>query len=390
MFAKRDWITIGLILLAQVGLGLCYWAVVSQRNVPPLPSKYAHATQAEKKEPKQGNQQVLVRNDPHVIQANHQEKSPALLPLPGESLPALKDSVHQAKDANIPLPAPDELPSAETPPALKSVSDKAEEIDIIPVTPAPPKMETAKASPDVPASPAEVPATAPPVPPAPNAPAKTDTKETPSSESPVPSQPRTSNNPAPPSVASVPSLPEDEVKHPPLPPNPATNISDPPVTKTLLAPPPPVEKRDAGETAVPPESPALPPTPPTVSNSEPDPEPIKKIAVKPAAPPPGPCSWKLRMEIVNGRTHLTARTEKGVEFLIRCDRLQLQRPFGNIEASGNVDITGKDFEGQCEHLTINWTQDQLQLHGGAHVHSCAGGQVMDTHGDQLRLRLSKK
>ncbi len=85
---------------------------------------------------------------------------------------------------------------------------------------------------------------------------------------------------------------------------------------------------------------------------------------------------------------MAARTEKGAEFHIVCANLNLQRPNGNITAAGKVEVRGKDFQGSCERLTINWEEDLIQMEGAAHLSSRRNGELLELQSSQLRLRLS--
>jgi hypothetical protein len=101
-----------------------------------------------------------------------------------------------------------------------------------------------------------------------------------------------------------------------------------------------------------------------------------------------PCPWTLRVEIVKGRTLLTAQSGQEVQFRVSCDTLDLQAPRGNIKAAGNVQVESDGLKGQCEQLSIAWQADQVVLEGNAVVKCQRDGQDMDLKAAKLSLRLS--
>jgi hypothetical protein len=114
------------------------------------------------------------------------------------------------------------------------------------------------------------------------------------------------------------------------------------------------------------------------------------IEVKPAEklPPLGPCPWTLRLEIVKGKTRLTAAIGKKVQFRVICDKLNLQAPRGTIEALGEVKISSAGLEGTCDRLAIAWQEDRVVLDGKAQLKCQREGQDIELKAAQLSLRLS--
>jgi hypothetical protein len=94
------------------------------------------------------------------------------------------------------------------------------------------------------------------------------------------------------------------------------------------------------------------------------------------------------MEVANGRSLLTARTDKGLFLMVHSDKMILTRKHGNIVALGKVAITGKTVEGVCDRLVIEWSEDQMLLEGNARVTSRKSGELLELHGPQLRMHLS--
>jgi hypothetical protein len=112
------------------------------------------------------------------------------------------------------------------------------------------------------------------------------------------------------------------------------------------------------------------------------------VQAAPAVVTPPTCPWTLRMEIVDGRTHVEARIGNDVQFLIVCQRLDLQAPRGSINAQGEVRISGSGLDGHCDHLTINWQDDHVLLEGKAQLKCLRDGQDVELQADRLSLKLS--
>jgi hypothetical protein len=127
-----------------------------------------------------------------------------------------------------------------------------------------------------------------------------------------------------------------------------------------------------------------PSAPPAVGATPPAPQPQAPEQPKVEAP----CPWTLRVEIVKGRTLLTAQTGQEVQFRVSCDTLDLQAPRGNIKAAGNVQVESDGLKGQCEQMSIAWQADQVVLEGNAVVKCQRDGQDMDLKAAKLSLRLS--
>jgi hypothetical protein len=161
-------------------------------------------------------------------------------------------------------------------------------------------------------------------------------------------------------------------------------------------------------------SPPLPPGPPVIPVIPPPDTHITKVSgiAEPSSPPPtalvgnpnelsirGPavkvatteikCPWTLHLEIVKGRTILTAETGKAASFRIDCERLELKAPQGNIQAVGNVKISGTGLEGNSDRLTVNLQEDQVILEGRAALVSRRQGENIEVKGERLCLRLVK-
>jgi hypothetical protein len=162
-----------------------------------------------------------------------------------------------------------------------------------------------------------------------------------------------------------------------------------PMPPPVISPAPP---------AAPNPNPLTPPAP--ISPTSPAPAPVPGVgvpSVTPAVPPTTtpppeaaepPCPWTLRVEMVKGRTLLTAQTGKEVVFRVSCDKLDLQSPKGSIQASGNVKVESDGLKGSCDQLMIAWQADQVVLQGNAELKCQREGQEVDLQAAKLTLRLS--
>jgi hypothetical protein len=79
------------------------------------------------------------------------------------------------------------------------------------------------------------------------------------------------------------------------------------------------------------------------------------------------CPWSLQVDMVDGRTVVTATVNKKHEFKIVCESLDMQTGKGTLKASGKVQISSDSMNGACEHLEIPLMEDRLVLEGGAEV-----------------------
>jgi hypothetical protein len=170
--------------------------------------------------------------------------------------------------------------------------------------------------------------------------------------------------------------------------SPAENAKGgPPLPGVLASDPGVTDKRQESKpastgNAVPP-SPSIPPPPPGPFSPV-----IGGVPGKPRPAPPkvAPFPWVLRVEIVHGKTQLTAETSKGIHIRLMCDQLNLQAPQGMIEAKGGVKLSISGSEAMCERLMITWQDDRVTLEGKVQMKSVRDG--MEIRADHLNLRLS--
>lgn len=174
--------------------------------------------------------------------------------------------------------------------------------------------------------------------------------------------------------AQAPPAPEIPLPSTPLPPSvvpqepssPPAGISMPP-----YSPQPPLAQPLAPVPPLPPQAPTAPLAPP--------------VAVPPELVT---CPWTLHIKVEKGVTLVEARTEKGVQFSVSCERLNLQAPDGMIEASGRVTVTAPDLEGNCNKLTLSWREERLSLEGEVIVKCRQNGQEAELKGHTVALKLT--
>lgn len=377
MLAKRDWITLGLIGLAQVGLVLCYWGLQPQYYQPKLNSAYVV---------KPGESRPVAAPAPKVSEtetvANWQSDQSAEPPLVTEATAELipahfeKPLTPLFQDAKL-EPTPSNGLSLGSPAPMDTVPPiPAPALPPSEPLPSPPEIVPPMFSQATPVKP-EVPPVKPVVPPAkPEVPPPPATAPLPGPETVPPLPPAGPPGPvvppsgvAPPGISEAPPPPSAPV--PPPPGSPFANLQSHPKFGTAPG--------HHFSTAKPAEAKAG--------------APIVTVSVaKKYGPPPkaeGPSPWKFQVAVIEQRTVLMARTETGASFLIRCDSLNLSRPGGVVEATGKVEIEGKALKGGCDRLVINWSEDRLQLSGDAHVTRWTNGDKLEMRGPQLQLHLSK-
>ncbi|MCI0464088.1 MAG: hypothetical protein L0Z62_44715 [Gemmataceae bacterium] len=350
---KRRWGIVGALILAQAGIIICYQGVLTGNASPavaqehkPVPVGDRPAEEKELKEP------ILVKPDA----TDKGEPTPAALgPLPLSvefsakpiepvptvpPPPRVDDQVTRTGGQAAPVPPP---------------TDKEDKVSPKPMETAPPPM-----------GPVETPP-APkffkmPPPGSPGRPAPLDDKGITQVGGVTPPPPPADQKPAPPAPLPKPADPPPGLlAADPVPRN--DNVGKP-------APLPPPLSVDTPKPAEPPPTTAL----PTQTTEPPAPD--------------APCPWVLRVEIIKGRTLMTAQTGKEVQFRVSCDKLELQAPRGSILASGNVTVASDGLDGSCDQLTIAWQADQVVLEGKAELKCRREGQEVDLKAARLSLRLS--
>jgi hypothetical protein len=186
-------------------------------------------------------------------------------------------------------------------------------------------------------------------------------------ESPAPTAPP----PAPAPREPEPAAPVPAPPAAPMPPPPGAPFSPP--TAPFPAPPAPAY------TPPPPPIPSPPMTPPPAVSFPQNPSPV---------PTAIGCPWILKMEIVEGRSKVEARTENGINLKIACERLSVRSPDGDIEATGNVAFSSSSLEGSCERLTLSWRDSQISLNGKVRLKGKQEEQEVDLAGDHLTFKLA--
>jgi hypothetical protein len=99
------------------------------------------------------------------------------------------------------------------------------------------------------------------------------------------------------------------------------------------------------------------------------------------------CPWVFTVEVVEGRTRLTAQDGPTVQFTIDCDTLDMRTGGGLVQAAGNVEVKATNLDGVCDRLTINWQDDAITL-VNARLKCNMDGRDADLQSPQLRLQMS--
>jgi hypothetical protein len=151
--------------------------------------------------------------------------------------------------------------------------------------------------------------------------------------------------------------------------------------------PPPVDppKPPAAVKALPADPAPLPPAAP--------PAPAAKTDPKSMAPSKSP--WTLQWEINDGRTTLTAKLHKRVDFRIECDGVKMETQDGALVAVGKVLFSGPSLRGTCDRLTVSLGSDNLVFEGKAELHVQQGNPTdiavptAELKGERFALRLQQ-
>jgi hypothetical protein len=103
--------------------------------------------------------------------------------------------------------------------------------------------------------------------------------------------------------------------------------------------------------------------------------------------------WTLQMEVRGGQNVLTARLNKGIEFRIVCDQVEMKTLEGAVHAIGKVGVTGPGLKASCNRLIIGLGNDSLVLDGKAELQlqqgNGASNPAAELKGEQLTFRLQQ-
>jgi hypothetical protein len=300
----------------------------------------------------------------------------------GNLFDILKKDLDAKKDAvdNLPplqFPAPVQLPAVDAKDQIPPPSAPKPEVAV----PTPPKVNDAKAPLPLVPGPGSTPQVAPPL--------------------------IINQAPMPPAVPDKPQTVEPK-ESPPLAPLDWTGFdSIPPLSKpkadgpSPLPPPapvpPPLDKPDESRwSPMGPKEPAARPLSPT-GPKEPAARPLSPMQpIVDQVAKLKNCPWRLQVELVDGRTVVTAMVNKKHEFKIACEKLDLQTGNGTLKAFGKVRISSDMMNGACEQLEIPLMEDRLVLEGGAEVRISNGADIssweaaaFELNSHSLNLRISE-
>ena len=339
-----------------------------------------------------------------ALAAADKDVKPSPQPQDPVSPPALPETkgVGPAADSGPPekpVPAPVALPSEPKDPVpVSPLPEATKDREVKP--PAPPTssvLADPKPVPAAPPSPIPMPpdhATAPPSPRFPE-PAPLPTAATPPvpQPAPTPTAPVTPSKPSQPDFSSmVPGIAGGPVP-PPSAPQPVPPPSSP--GSALPPPPPPPTGVDPAKFEPAPEGakaglPRLSPVPVPDENSKPNNifRALPGSAEADPAPVPTNSPWTVQIKVVQGRTELEAQNGDTVHLRISCQHMQVQAPNGNIQAQGDVKLSGSDLNGSCDVLTIIWHKEDVLMEGKVHLKCPKDAQEIDLAADRLSVKLT--
>lgn len=147
-------------------------------------------------------------------------------------------------------------------------------------------------------------------------------------------------------------------------------------------------------------APMLPDPQPKTANPPTPPAPLPAAAtptanVAPKSTPTGKSPWMLQWEINDGRTTLTAKLNKRVDFRIVCDGIKMETQDGALVAIGKVAFSGPGLKATCDQLTVSLGSDSLVFEGKAELHVQQGNPTdlavptAELKGERFALRLQQ-
>lgn len=167
--------------------------------------------------------------------------------------------------------------------------------------------------------------------------------------------------------------------------------TDPPAPITPQ-PPAPIAPQPIPGTAPTPPGPITPPVDPATPDNPFYPRPAAKVVGGITVNAHGKLAsspWTFHLEVVEGRNNITAKIGKTVQFRVVCDKVDIQSPFGTIQAQGNVRVSSVGVEVMGETMTIQLQQDSMVLEGKAQMKCQRDGQEIELRSDRFSLRLSE-
>ena len=367
MMRRWRWGVFGVVALGVGGMGV--WAGVKLKEGPEPAAKAVAPVDKEAKAGPQTPEPVSLPDTPKT------EGTPlvGVADRPEDPTPAPVPPVSEKKDL---LPASPPVEAAKDreakPPELPPGSASAE-----------PKPTPAALSPPMPL-PAD--SAAPPPPPKFPAPAPLPTAAT--QPAPPPTGPETPPTPPKPDFGSVvPPLPTGQAPPPPPVPAPSPSVSAPPPPPSPAVSPAKFEPKPEGPK---PDLPASPLVPVPDENTKPNNifRALPGSAETAPAPVPTNSPWTVQLKVVQGRTELEAHNGDTVHLRISCQRIQVQAPNGNIQAQGDVKLSGSDLNGSCDVLTIIWQKEDVLMEGKVHLKCPKDTQEIDLTADRLSVKLT--
>ncbi len=331
--------------------------------------------------------------DPGVVTVVASDKEATAGPPPQDPVPPTEtpkaDKVGPVGSATKGEPTPAPVPTPVSPPPEAAKEREAK-------TPAPlagPPPVDPKAAPVAPP---------PPVTTSPEPPAVTSRPQFPDPSPPPPARTAPAPQPPapPPAAATAPKPPQPDFASfvpgtpgGPTPP-PAPQPAPPSPAPTGALPPPPPASVAPAKFAPTPDAARTDPLTPSEPTHEENTKPNNIFRALPGSAEAAPASvptnspWTVQIKVVQGRTELEAHNGDKVHLRITCRQMQVQAPNGNIQALGDVKLSGSDLNGSCDLLTIIWQKEDVLMEGKVHLKCPKDAQEIDLTADRLSVKLT--
>lgn len=98
--------------------------------------------------------------------------------------------------------------------------------------------------------------------------------------------------------------------------------------------------------------------------------------------------YKVRMEMVNGLTHVELMRGDEVALRIQCERIDVQMPSGGLHAIGKVNVTAPGIEVRCNRLMLGWSAGDIAMEGHVRILCQNGQQKTVMSAESICCRLS--
>lgn len=98
--------------------------------------------------------------------------------------------------------------------------------------------------------------------------------------------------------------------------------------------------------------------------------------------------YRVRMEVVNGLTHVELVRGDDVALRIQCERIDLQMPSGGLHAIGKVAVIAPGMEVRCNRLMLGWSAGDIAMEGQVRMICQNGQQKTEMSAESISCRLN--